>query len=248
MERRFGALQVTGSYVFSKSLGLMTYRQIFSQGAQVQTQDSYNIPDAKGLSFFDIPHFVNILTSYQLPFGRGKKFFGNANRVTNLLVGGWAIAGAQQYRSGTLLQIQTTGNPLGQGVIFSPITKANASGKPIRTGLGATDMDPNDPNSRWFNYGADSPFTAAPAYTLGSTAMYHPQFRNPWYRNENVSFQKDFAFTERFRLRYRADIINLFNRSDLGNINVNVGNANFGRPQSPMVAQRYISMGVRAEF
>jgi len=248
VERRFGDFQVTGSYVFSKSLSLMTYRQIFSQGTQVQAQDSYNINDAKGLSYFDIPHFVNILTSYRLPVGKGRKYFSNANRVANLVVGGWVVSAAQQYRSGTLIQAQTPGNPLGSGVIFSAITKANLTGSAIRTGQGATDMDPNNPNSRWFNFGANAPFSNAPAYTLGSAAMYYPQFRNPWFRNENVSIQKDFAFAERFVLKYRADFINLFNRSDLGNINGTIGNANFGRPQSPMVGQRFISMGLRLQF
>ncbi len=248
IERRFGNLQLMGSYVWSKTLMLMTYRQIFSQGTQVQTQDSYNIPDAKGLSFFDIPHFVNILTSYRLPVGKGRRFLGNANRITNALVGGWAVSAAQQYRSGTLLQILTPGNPLGAGVLFSPITKASSTGKPIRTGMGATDMDPNNRASRWFNFGADAPFALAPAYTLGTTAMYHPQFRNPWYRNENISLQKDFAFHERFTFRYRADIINLFNRADLGGINATIGNDNFGRPQGPMDGPRFVSMGLRLEF
>ncbi|MCX6622586.1 MAG: TonB-dependent receptor, partial [Acidobacteria bacterium] len=82
VERKFGNLQFMGSYVWSKSLALMTYRQIFSQGAQVQAQDASNINDAKSLMFFDIPHFVNLLTSYRLPIGKGQKFFGSANRVT----------------------------------------------------------------------------------------------------------------------------------------------------------------------
>jgi Carboxypeptidase regulatory-like domain len=34
-----------------------------------------------------------------LPFGRGKRFFGNANRAMNELVGGWQLAGAGQIRS-----------------------------------------------------------------------------------------------------------------------------------------------------
>jgi hypothetical protein len=248
VERRFGGLQLMGAYTWSKTLSLMTYRQIFTQGSQVQAQDSLNLPDAKGLSYFDIPHFLNILTSYQLPFGRGKKFFSTSNRLTNLVVGGWAISGVQQYRSGTLLQIKTDGNPLGSGVLFAPVTKANFTGKAIRTGQSATSMDPNNANSRWFNYGTNAPFSAAPAYTMGSTAMYDTRFRNPWFRRENVSISKDFAFSERLILRYRADMMNIFNRSDLGNINATVGNANFGRPQSAMEGGRYISMGLKLEF
>jgi hypothetical protein len=248
VERKFGNLQLMASYVWSKSLSLMTYRQIFSQGSQVQAQDSMNIADAKSLMYFDIPHYVNILTSYRLPIGKGQKFLGGANRWTNAAIGGWTVSGVQVYRSGTLLQVVTAGNTLGSGVLFAPVTKANYTGSPIRTSMGATDMDPNNPNSRYFNYGTSAPYTNAPAYNYGTTAMYNPQLRNPWFRNENVSIGKDFAFAERFKLRYRADFINVFNRSDLGNINVTVGNANFGRPTGVMDGGRIISMGARVEF
>jgi hypothetical protein len=248
VERRFGGLQLMASYVYSKSLSMMTYRQIFSQGSNVQTQDAQNPGDSKGLMYMDVPHFLNILTSYRMPIGKGQRFLTNANRWVNAAIGGWTISSTQQYRSGTLLQIYTQGNPLGSGVLFAPVTKANYSGNAIRTSQGATDMDPNNPNSRWFNYGTSAPFTAAPTYTYGTTAMYNPQVRNPWFRNENVSIGKDFKFAERFTLKYRADFMNIFNRSDLGSINVTVGNANFGRPTGAMQGQRYISMGARVEF
>ncbi len=78
--------------------------------------------------------------------------------------------------------------------------------------------------------------------------MFNSQARNPWFRSENVSISKDFAFIERFKLNYRADFMNIFNRSDLGSINVLIGNANFGRPGGAMLGGRYISMGLRAEF
>jgi len=256
VERRFGSLQLMGSWVWSKSLSLMTYRQIFTQ-SQVNTQDSYNIPDGKSFQPWDFPHVVNILASYQLPFGRGKKYLSSVNRVANLIVGGWWISAAQQYRSGTLIQIITPGNPLGSGALFSPFTKANATGRPIKTGVASTDLDPNNPNIRWFNSGANAPFVAAPAYTLGTSAFYNNDFRNPWVRNENLSIAKDFFVTESIRLQYRADALNLFNRTAFGNVNGQIGtfsatgaysNANFGRPTSPQLGQRIISMGLRLEF
>ncbi len=115
VQRKFGDFQIMGSYVWSKTLSLMSYRQIFSQGSQVQAQDSYNIADAKSLSPFDIPHFVNILSSYRLPFGRNKRFFSTANRTLDMVVGGWTISGVQQYRSGTLLQIYNSWQSPGHG-------------------------------------------------------------------------------------------------------------------------------------
>ena len=248
VERRFGAWQFYASYVWSKSLGLMHYRQIFSQSTNVQVQDAYNIAEGKSYLPMDLPHVFNMLNSYSLPFGKGRKYFNSAGMVTNLLVGGWTISSAHQYRTSSLIQVLTPGNPLGSGEIFSRLTKANITGNPIRTGVSRTDLDPNNPDVRWFNFGANSPFTAAPAYTLGNAAIYYGSFRNPPYLNENISLQKNFAIWESVRLQWRADAINAFNRTCFGGINGTVGNANFGRPGGVQSGPRIITMGLRLEF
>jgi hypothetical protein len=248
VERRFGAWQIIGSYVYSKSLGRLTYRQIFTQSTNVQAQDAYNLSDAKSLLPMDLPHVFNVLNTVSLPFGTGRKFLGSSGRFVNLLVGNWSISSAHQYRSSSLIQIQTPGNPLGAGVLFSRLTKANPTGNPIQTGIDRRDLDPNNPDTRWFNSGANAPFSAAPEYTLGSASIYDSAFRNPPYLSENISIVKDFAFTESVRLQYRADAFNVFNRTDFGGINGTIGNANFGRPSGVQIGPRAITMGLRLMF
>ena len=248
VERRFGAWQLLASYVWSKNLDLMHFRQIFSQGGQVQAQDAYNIAAAKSYSPFDYPHVLNLLNSYQLPFGRGRKFMSSAGRVSNLIVGGWVISAAQQYRSSTLIQVQTPGNPLGAGQIFSRITNANITGNPIRTGVSRLDLDPNNPDVRWFNSGASSPFAVAAPYTLGNAALYYGSFRNPPVLSENISIVKNFAITETIRFQYRADAFNAFNRTDFGGVNGTIGTMNFGRPSGIQLGPRAITMGLSLEW
>jgi hypothetical protein len=244
VERRFGSLNFIASYVWSKTLSQMTYRQIFSQGSNANAQDAFNIPDSKSYAFEDFPHFVNILATYDLPIGKGKKFLNAVSRPVNAVVGGWTITGTGQYRSGSLIQILTPGNPLGN-LTFAPLTKANSTGSAIRTGASATDLDPNNPNVRWLN--ADA-WAVAPAYTLGSASYYNSQFRNPWLRSENLAIVKSFSIWESVRLTYRADMFNPFNRTDFGGINGTVGNVNFGRPTGAQLGPRNITMGLRAEF
>jgi len=91
IERRFGAWQFMGSYVFSKNLSLMHYRQIFSQSSNVQVQDAYNVQEGKSYMPMDLPHVFNILNSYNLPFGREESFFSSTNRLTEALIGGWSF-------------------------------------------------------------------------------------------------------------------------------------------------------------
>ncbi len=247
VERRFGSWQLMAAYTLSKSLGQGHYRQVFSQ-SQVYAQDAYNLEDMKSYLPFDQTHVLNILNSYDLPFGRGKRFFSSAGRALNLLVGGWTIAAAQRYYNGALIQVSAPANTLGSGVLFSRRTKANITGHPIRTGVDRTSLDPNNPEIRWFNSGANSPFAAPPQFALGDAALYYGDFRQPPIFQENMTLVKKFMFGESTMLEYRANFFNLFNRTNFGGVNGTVGNPNFGRPTGAQQGPRIITMGLRLWF
>jgi hypothetical protein len=112
-----------------------------------------------------------------------------------------------------------------------------------------TTLDPNDPNSRWFNPAA---FTAAPMFTLGNAAFYYNDFRQPAVFTENFSVVKRTTLVELDKnpivLIYRADAFNAFNRTNFGGVVGTVGNAAFGRPTAPQNGPRLITMGLRLEF
>ena len=249
VERRYGALQLNANYTWSKSLAYGHFRQVFSQGGTAAPQDFYNIPEAKSYMPFDIPHVLNILTTYDLPIGKGKKFLNFNNSIGNALSSGWTLAATAVYRKGTLIQAVTPGNPLGNGVIFAPQTKANRSGVPIRTGIDRTTLDPNNPNTRFFTPGA---YTAAPLFSLGTAAFFDSDFRQPAVFTENMSIVKRTTLWNNDKnpivLIYRADAFNMFNRTNFGGVVGVVGNANFGRPTGPQNGARLITMGLRLEF
>ncbi len=250
VERRFGAWQLMAAYTWSKSLALGHYRQIFTQ-SQVQAQDNYNYEEMKSFLPFDQPHVLNILNSFDLPFGRGKRFLNTNNRFLNLLVGDWTIASAQRYYSGNLIQVAAP-NTLGNGVLFTRFTKANITGNPIRTGVDRGSLDPDNPNVRWFNSGANSPFSFPGQYQLGNAATYYSDFRQPPIFTENLSIHKRVkinTFGDRtIDLVYRADAFNLFNRTNFG-VNGTIGNTNFGRATGPQQPNpRIITMGLRLDF
>ncbi len=251
MERRFGTFQLQANYTWSKSLGMGHYRQVFSQvGSPGATpQDFYNLPDSKSFTNFDIPHVFNILATVDLPFGKGHKFLNGGNPILQRVVGGWTLATASVYRKGTLIWLNTPGNPLGNGVLFAPVTKATVGTGPIRTGIDRTTLDPNNPNTRWFNPEA---FRVTPAFTLGNAAFYYNDFRQPAVFTENLSLVKRTLLFEAdnnpVMLTIRADAFNLFNRTNFGGVVGTVGNANFGRPTAPQNGARLITMGLRLEF
>jgi hypothetical protein len=246
VERRFGDLQLSATYVWSKSLALDTYRQIFTQN-QSYPQDAYNQQENKSYSFFDQPHVLNILWSWNIPFGKGKRWLGTGGQWQDWIVGGWTLSGIQQYRSSGLIQVLAP-NTLGNGVIFSRYKKANVGSGPIQTGVDATSLDPNNPAVRWFNAAA---FTIPGQYQLGNSAMFYGEYRQPYIRNEQLSIVKRTNFRylndRGVMLTYRADIYNLFNRTAFG-VNGTIGNADFGKATAPQLGARVITMGLRLNF
>lgn len=51
-------------------------------------------------SDFDVRHIINANAVWQLPFGKGKYFFGNANNVADAFLGGWQLAGIFRWNTG----------------------------------------------------------------------------------------------------------------------------------------------------
>ncbi len=54
----------------------------------------------KSLAPDDVPNSFSLALTYQLPMGKGKKFF-NGGGVSNWLLGGWEITGLAKISSGT---------------------------------------------------------------------------------------------------------------------------------------------------
>jgi hypothetical protein len=248
VERRFGSWQLMGAHTWSKSLANNHYRQIFSQHFNVGAQDAYNPGDMKAISPFDQPHVINILNSFQLPFGKGRRFGNTDNFLMNLLIGNWTISSIQNYRSGAPIQI-TAPNTLANGVLFSRFKKANRGPDPILTGIDRTSLDPNDPSKRFFNINA---FTIPGQFALGTASTYLRDFRQPPVFEENISVSKRLRFPvthdRTVDMTFRADAFNAFNRTNFGGVNGTIGNVNFGRTTAPQNSARAITMGVRAEF
>ena len=54
----------------------------------------------RGNSDFDVRHRLVVNSIYELPFGHGKKFFGQAGGFANQVVGGWQVANIVSVSSG----------------------------------------------------------------------------------------------------------------------------------------------------
>jgi hypothetical protein len=243
LERRFGDWQMMTSYTFSKSQAGLHFRQIFTQ-SQTFPQNAYDLSNEKYLSPSDQPHVLNVLNSFDLPLGKGKRWL-NGGGVTNAILGGWTIAAAQRYYSGNLSAVNAP-NTL-SNALFTGVRRANTTGQALRTSFSRSDLDPSNTNT-YFNAGA---FAIPSDFAFGSSALYIAGFRQPKVFQENVSLLKQFDLIpigERaVRATLRADFFNFLNRNDF-NVNMSIGNSSFGRATGPNQGPRIITMGMRLEF
>ena len=155
---------------------------------------------------------------YQLPFGKGKAFGGNANKVENAIIGGWQITSTTNWSSGLPFtpsyancgQDQdvgvcrpNTGNLAGWSMgagSFNPVTHSVVFFTPIST-MGTMGT----------NYGAWArPFSG----TLGDAGF--DSLYGVRSFTTDATIMKDFLLTERFNLQFRMDAFNLFNHSVYG--------------------------------
>jgi hypothetical protein len=99
LRRRFAnGLLIQGSYTYSKSM-----TNAFASSSVVASNfvSLRNRNLNKVLSPFDVRHSFKVNWTYELPFGNGKMFFGNASRLADAFLGGWSIIGATRWQSGT---------------------------------------------------------------------------------------------------------------------------------------------------
>jgi hypothetical protein len=217
VERRFAdGLIFTGGYTFSRLIDDLTGISVNLSIQVPNFQDYYNRRADKALSNFDVTHrFVGNIT-YELPFGRARRFLSEG--ILAKVFGNFTLNAITQAQSGYPLSISAQ-NPSLQGLAFIGL-RPNLVGDP-RTQAG----DQAARIRQYFNTGA---FQQPAPYTTGTAPRTLSAVRGPAYFATNLSLQRDFRFTEHTRLQFRAEAFNVFNRANFLTPGTVLGATNFG--------------------
>ncbi|MBV9296222.1 MAG: TonB-dependent receptor [Acidobacteriaceae bacterium] len=168
----------------------------------------------------DQPEMVNIAATYELPFGKGRAFM-NRGGIINAVFGGWQISPLLTYASGTPLQVNVAGDPLGNGTGNRPNV---ISGVPLQFS--------------YLNVYKGLPVINAAAFSdpgpwaIGNEKRYLSGIRNPFNYNENIALAKYFPIGERVKFKLEIEYFNVLNRVVFCGPDTNledVGNGNFGK-------------------
>jgi hypothetical protein len=207
-----GSLLFQGSYVFSK---ILTNSDNFA--ASGGSEDQANPGLEKSVGSFDQTHTVHLNTVYNLPVGKGHHWLSGGG-FGNRLIGGWRVSSVQTYNSGTPIGVTRNANL----PIFNTANRPLCTTYDWRTPITGA-FDPN--KDTFLNAAA---FPAQPVGALGDCPRLNSQVRNFSTLNENVSLAKTFSVSERFRLDFRAEAFNIFNRVQFGGPSSNLNSSSFG--------------------
>lgn len=149
------------------------------------------------------PHTVSLSWSYELPFGRGRKFLSGNAGVLGAIVSDWTVSGALRYSSGTALAITTNNNlvPLGYSIKYADRVEGVDPYKDPREGF-------NPATARYLNSAA---FAVPAAFALGNTGGPLEYLRGFAKKSEALSINRQIVLGGGKRISIGADISNPFN-------------------------------------
>lgn len=101
--RLANGLRMSASYTFAKAQS--DSFQSNSDNFANYTHRDVGPTIAKGTAVFDIRHAFKLDANYDLPFGKGRRYFGNAGKLLDAVIGGFTIAPVLRWQSGSPIQI-----------------------------------------------------------------------------------------------------------------------------------------------
>jgi carboxypeptidase family protein len=216
VKRTGHGLTMDMNYTYSRQRGDTFSAQQEYNGAYTGVQDFGRLSAAaSSLTGYDLSHIVKGYVTYELPFGRGRRWLADKQRFVNAVVSGWQLSGLLLYTSGQPFRIGVNEPFYPIWGNFYPNFHPSAGG-------------PADPHA--FQGGAGAPilhyYPAGVATTpingntvaFGTGQAYSSALRCPGSANENASALKYFSMGPdgRYQLSLRVEFYNLFNRHSYG--------------------------------
>jgi hypothetical protein len=212
-------------------------------------QNPFNPKGEKTLSQYDYPQVFVASYIYELPFGKNKAFL-NTGRITNAIVGGWAISGIHKLQSGSTSHFGCASGLPGNSPCFrfslasgvSPYTAASITGhsNPLTNVYlnKQAFVDPND-GTRIANGGG---------YQYGTLPLNYGGIRFPVSPNSDFSFIKHSPITEHAIAEFRVELFNAFNQHRLGTPNQSPNSTAFGQVSGTQNTARVGQLTLRVTF
>ena len=244
--KRFSkGLQFDFNYTFSKSIDLASTRE--SDGVtSSQIINPWNTHQMRAVSDYDLRHNFTAFGIYELPFGKGKMFAGNANKVVDAVIGGWQLTGIYRQTSGFPIGVGNGGfwptnwNLSGYATQLTPLTAGTVENAKVK---GGGPYMFADPTAAFNSFALTLPGQTGSRNTLRGDGIF----------NIDSSISKWFVmpYSEKHRIQFRAEVFNVTNsvRFDANSASLNLGAPNtFGKYNSTLGSARVMQFGAKYVF
>jgi len=209
-EKRFShGLQFNSNYTWSKSIDSASSSSLAFNGS---IPDPFNLEFNRGISSLNYPRIWNNFWVYQLPALTG------SSPAVRALLGDWQFSGIWHLQSGDPFSISDGTDPS-----QSHIGGDRADVVPGQS-LNVHQGSKNDWLNQYFNTAA---FTKAHPGTFGNSGRNVLQ--GPGVNNVDLGLGKSFPFKERYRVQFRWEMFNAFNRATFDPPDNSVTSGAFGR-------------------
>lgn len=239
IEKKYSSgLQFLGSYTWGHAFS--TTGTTLTGSSNFGAIDPHNESAAYSSAAWDIRHSVVISANYELPFGKGKLFGSNWNRLTDSLLGNWQFNTIGTFRTGPPISLGTT-NCVGTW---------GHCGPDVVPGKDPKNAPPGGRRpAEWFDTSAVT-FPHVLPNGFGTPGNLGLQALNrPGQRSVDVSLFKAFPITERIAVQFRAEAFNLANTPQWGEPNSQQGNPAFGQITSTQSGtERHVQFALRVSF
>ena len=223
------------SFTWGKSIDdLSSYRIQFGDGG---ISDPLNKRASRGLSAFDFRTNLTNSLMYELPFGRGARFFSGASRAANAVVGGWQV--------GSIITL-SAGFPVSPACGSGAVQNGDGGCYPDNVGrtpnLARGSQDPR----RWFDTSVFVNRLPDSGFRFGNAGRN--TIIGPGLVNWDFSVLKEFRFSEKRDLEFRWEIFNLPNHPLWGIPGATVGAPTYGVISDTRADNRQMQLALRLTF
>lgn len=226
--RRFSkGLSMTVAYTIAKNLERLSV--LNPQDVNLAKLTKSNLEQR--LTEFDVPQQFSVIGTYDLPFGRNRRFLSNVNRVVDAFIGGWTFSGVWMSHSGFPLAFPNAA-PL--EARSAKLTDEQRDALARQAGRSQYDVS----YDIWFDTSL-FPRVAGPApFTLRTFPTRFPDVRSKPLNVADISLYKEFLFKEKVRWQIRCDAHNAGNFPWFGRLDGNGANVT-----SPLFGHLRADMG-----
>ena len=192
-------------------------------------------------SAYDIRHIFHASGTYDLPFGKGKKFM-NSSKLADEVLGSWTVGTIVIFQTGPPSQVSggyLTVNANDAGVIF----QNGATGKTLQDAvtvnrIGSPWVQTISPSLIGAN-GAVSSSVYTPNTNPGLWGA-NPYIYGPHWFNADLSINKSIPIHESVRMTLQGQLLNVFNHPAFGLGSLNAQALNFAQTTSTITSPRRI--------